>query len=573
MSTAAATGPAPGSASNRPTSDATESARRTTRQSFRVAAVFSDGMVLQRDRPVVVFGTGIPDTGITVSIDGKRAETTIGADGAWAVTLPAMPAGGPHTLQVADGEERIAYRDVLVGEVWLASGQSNMELELRNSLRPADAIAGSRDPLLRFYNTPKTGELDAAAENVSCWRSAAPDTVGTVSAVAYYAARRLRDELGDVPVGVIDCYVGGTSVTCWMSGENLSRSEAGRGYLDRYHAQIAGKSDTECRAMFADWQARSDAWNAAVASARAADPDITQAAIDKRLGPCPWPPPMTPFSQFRPTGPFTAMLRRVAPFVVRGCLWYQGEEDEAYCDDYRHLLGDMIAEWRRLWSDGALPFLIVQLPRWSDRAADESGVPPNHWPQIRAAQRNAADTIPDVYLVPIIDCGEYDNIHPLDKRTVGERLAAVALRRVYGREGMATDGPVLDSVEPREDGSLVIRLSHAEGLHFGHYNGDELGTDIAAPLGEPTGDPLYRNADGSGFELSCGDGRWTPAAARIDGSQVQVDASGVPAPKLVRYAWKPWGPAPLFNDVAGVRLPAEPFCRPVDARDAVHEGL
>lgn len=569
---AAATGPAPGSSVGRGARDAARASRRTASHSLRVAAVFSDGMVLQRGRDVAVFGTAPTGSRIDVEI-GRAApgpaggafvgvghgHATAGADGTWSATLPPMPAGGPYALRVTGADGRLDYHDVYVGEVWLAGGQSNMELELRNSLRPSEAIAASRDPLLRFYDTPKAGEVDPAAEDASCWRSAAPDTVGTMSAVAYYAARRLRAALGSgVPVGIIDCYVGGTSVTCWMSEETLLRSHAGRGYLDRYHAQIAGRTDAACRAAFAAWQAASDAWNGKVAAARAADPDITQAELDARLGACPWPPPMTPFSQFRPTGPYGAMLRRIAPYTIRGCMWYQGEEDEAHSDGYRRLLGDMIGEWRGLWRDRDLPFLLVQLPRWSERTAD-GATAPNHWPAIREAQRDASATIPGVHLVPIIDCGEYDNIHPLDKRTVGERLAATALRTVYGREGYAVDGPVCVGAEARPEGRVVLRFDHDAGLHFGHYNGDSLGTDVAVPLGEPTGDPALRRACDSGFEIAGDDGLWVPAAARVTDDGVTLDAPGAPAPKTVRYAWSPWGPAPLFNDVGGVRLPAAPF--------------
>lgn len=623
-----ATGPAPGSQTE--TVATADAAQRTTRRRFRLAAIFGDAMVLQRNRPITVFGTGTPGTPISVTSAGHAAGTTgaataVDAQGEWSVQLPALPVGGPYTLTVADGEESVVCHDVLVGEVWLAGGQSNMELELRNSLRPADVIAASHDPLLRYYNTPKTGEIDIPAEDASCWRVAGPDTIGVMSAVAYYFAAKLRAELGpDMPVGIVDCYVGGTSVTCWMSEERLRRTQAGRGYLSRYRAQIAGKTDAQCRTEYAAWQRESDRWNGAIADARAANPDVTWNELNERFGTCPWPPPMTPFSQFRPTGPFGAMLRRVAPYTVRGFLWYQGEEDEAHCDDYRLLLGEMIDEWRGLWepdsrghdipdADGSavmsapLPFLVVQLPRWIDKAADHAGTDLNHWAVIREAQQDAADTIADVHLTVTIDCGEYDNIHPLDKRTVGERLAASALRHVYGRGDMPAEGPryagcvsndASDITNGTNDGdtafddvtlgieiptsslvgdggsgtactgarpvsrhrpTLALRFRHAGGLHFGHLNGDALGENVATPLGTPTDDPYHRPADESGFELMDADGAWFPADATIHGDTVALAADEVARPRAARYGWFGWGPAPLFNNVDGTMLPAAPF--------------
>lgn len=609
-----ATGPAPGSQTE--TIATADAARRTTRHRFRLAAVFSDAMVLQRDRPIVVFGTGMPGTPISVALapapattsekpvdrSGKtrppsapsnvhdpddhavNAATTIDVQGDWSVRLPALPAGGPYTLTVCDGEESIICHDVLIGEVWLAGGQSNMELELRNSLHPADVIAASQDSMLRYYNTPKTGEVDIPAEDASHWSVAGPDTIGVMSAVAYYFAVALRTELGpDVPVGIVDCYVGGTSVTCWMSEERLRSTPAGRGYLSRYRTQIAGKTDAQCRAEYAAWQRESDRWNGAIADARAANPDVTWDELNERFGACPWPPPMTPFSQFRPTGPFEAMLRRVAPYTIRGFLWYQGEEDEARCNDYRQLLGQMIDEWRELWTTEAsqstdaapapLPFLVVQLPRWIDKTVDRAGTDLRHWAVIREAQQDAADTIANVHLTVTFDCGEYDNIHPLDKRTVGERLAAGALRHVYGRANVSAEGPryaqtvsddgdAADNTRPNAAAAaehrpaLTLRFVHAEGLRFGHWNGDALGENVATPLGVPTGDPYHRSAAESGFELMDANGDWFPADAAIDGDTVTLTADAVACPSVARYGWFGWGPAPLFN---GVALPAAPF--------------
>ncbi|OZG57344.1 sialic acidspecific 9-O-acetylesterase [Bifidobacterium tissieri] len=615
MTASIITGPAPGSSltdtddTTAAQTEETDRSPRNARTHFTVAAVFSDHMVLQRHRPIAVFGTATPGTPITASIlpsppsernaishapcctPQETATVRTTTEGRWLVALPAMGAcAAPHRLTVTDGTETVQFDDVLIGEVWLAGGQSNMELELRNSLHPEAAVDNAHDPLLRFYNTPKTGAVDERAERKSGWSVCTPQSAGVMSAVAYYFANRLRAELAGttevtIPVGIVDCYIGGTSITCWMSRQRLETSAAGREYLNRYDDQVAGRDLDAMRYDWTTWQTNFNAWNANIDAARTADPDVTWETLNAQYGECPWPPPMTPFSQYRPCGAFEAMVSRVAPYTVRGVMWYQGEEDEAYCERYRTLLGDMIDEWRGLWND-RLPFLIVQLPRWIAKSEADAGRDVMHWPVIRAAQMDAARTIPDVHIVVTLDCGEFDNIHPLDKKTVGDRLAAMALRRVYGNgdngdesdNGMFTgNGPVVDGPEStacvRADGNgIIVIFRHADGLHFGHYNGDDLGInrdDVA--LGSPI-DTAELPADASGFALSGGDGVWHAASARIladdehdSGSgndagrrRVQVWSTAVPEPCAVRYGWFSWGPAPLFNDAG---LPAEPFTR------------
>ena len=611
-----ATGPAPGAAmSGLPTVDGdadSAAVKPLGGPALRPAAVFSHDMVLQRRRPIPVFGTGTPGRAVIVTLraagaadtaldapgvgaDGMTdgaddptapgtpsvitlagasptrrtttdrlvASTVIDADGRWIVRLPAIEAGGPYELAVTDRSGiTLVYRNVVAGEVWLAGGQSNMELELRNAADADAAIAASADPLLRFYNTPKTGVVDEDAEDHARWRVADPSCVGTMSAVAYHMARRLRGRLDPaVPVGVIDCYIGGTSLTAWMSHAALEGCAAGRAYLDRFSEAIAGKTDDQFAAETDAWQTRFDRWNDDIAAARAADPDVTWDTLNATYGECPWPPPVTPTSQWRPTGAYVTMLSRVAPYALAGFLWYQGEEDDPHCDTYRELLGLMIGEWRGLWDDTTLPFLIVQLPQWIDKATAAAGTDPRRWPVLREAQWDAARTIDDVHTITTIDCGEFDNIHPTDKRTPGERLADCALNRVYGRFDIPVDGPQPESVEfvaagtgAETTGGAVIRFAHADGLRF---DGTVPGTYRRGDC--EGGSPLHRDADGSGFEVAGDDDAWRPADATIvaDGT-IRVCCDGVPSPVAVRYAWHSWGPAPLFN-AAG--LPAAPFRR------------
>ena len=576
------TGIAPGASGVADGGECTSGAADRTRNgSLRVAAVFSDHMVLQRETPVAVFGAApaggrvvvdlMDDQGVTVAqtMAVTQAYGEHETEAPWLAILPALPASGPYTLRVSHETNRLEFADVMIGEVWLAGGQSNMELELHTSEHGDEAIAAADDPLLRFYNTPKAGRIDESAEAASGWEPALAPQVAGMSAIAYHFGARLRAQLGvDVAVGIIDCYIGGTSITSWMSRATLIGSDAGRPYVERYEAAIAGKTEEQMRAEADEWQTVFGRWNNSVAAMKEAHPDITQPQIDAEIGPCPWPPPVTPFSERRVSAPYEAMVRRVAPYTLRGFLWYQGEEDEAQCESYRELLGLLIEEWRTLWNLGgyaeptvgyqadagaaALPFIVVQLPQRIDGQVAARGEDPRHWPVIRAAQLDASETLDDVLLVCTMDCGEFDNIHPLDKATVGTRIADMALRGVYGRADVEAESPRVAGVTPAP-GALDVTFTNAQGLH---WRGTTPDTMRAA--GGATG---ARAVGESGFEIAGADGVYVDAGAQIlpgDGERVtvRVEAPQVDSPTAVRYAWKSWGPAPLFN---GAELPALPY--------------
>lgn len=576
------TGIAPGASGVADGGECTSGAADRTRNgSLRVAAVFSDHMVLQRETPVAVFGAApaggrvvvdlMDDQGVTVAqtMAVAQAYGEHETEAPWLAILPALPASGPYTLRVSHETNRLEFADVMIGEVWLAGGQSNMELELHTSEHGDEAIAAADDPLLRFYNTPKAGRVDEAAEAASGWQVAVAPQVAGMSAVAYYFGARLRAQLGaDVAVGIIDCYIGGTSITSWMSRATLIGSDAGRPYVERYEAAIAGKTEEQMRAEADEWQTVFDRWNNNVAAMKEAHPGITQPQIDAEIGPCPWPPPVTPFSERRVSAPYEAMVRRVTPYTLRGFLWYQGEEDEAQCESYRELLGLLIEEWRTLWNlagyeepavgyqadtgAGALPFIVVQLPQWIDGQVAARGEDPRHWPVIRAAQLDASETLDDVLLVCTMDCGEFDNIHPLDKATVGTRIADMALRGVYGRADVEAESPRVAGVTPAPS-ALDVTFTNAQGLHWRGTTPDTMRAAAGATGARAVGE--------SGFEIAGADGVYVDAGAQIlpgDGERVtvRVEAPQVDSPTAVRYAWKSWGPAPLFN---GAELPALPY--------------
>lgn len=496
------------------------------------AAVFSDHMVLQRRRAIPVWGGAEPGETVTVSLSAAAVSRTADADGSWRVLLPAQEAGGPYTLTIRGGREAIVLHDVLVGEVWLAGGQSNMEMALRDCKNGKREVAASDCPQVRFYNVPKRAVLDAEQarmEAESCWQPCSPATSGDMSAVAYFFARRVAESQG-VPVGVIDCYWGGTSISCWMSREQLEKSRAGQTYIEDYAALVGGKTDEEYQREMDAYNAEWEAWDARVQARRAQDPHVTWETLNQECGVCPWPQPAGNQSPFRPAGLYACMVRRVAPYALRGFLYYQGEEDEARHADYGAMLHALIDQWRGDWGDCELPFLLAQLPMYCSREEYAAHQDSKHWAALRDWQWKISRTVQNTGIAILADCGEFDNIHPLDKKTVGLRLALQALAKVYG-EPVVADGPRLRAVQ-REGSRLSLRFA-----------------DTAGQL-TVKGDTL------EGFELAGADGAYHPARAEAGTDSVTVWSDEVPAPETVRYAWTNYGPAGLYN-AAG--LPAVPF--------------
>lgn len=639
-----ATGPAPGAGPVAPMPGVEDGPLRTRAGGLEVAAIFDDHMVLQAGRPIPVFGQAPAHSAVRVELfDGsgravRRAagheatcpardpiprpasRRTQGGSGPWIAWLGPVDGPGPYRLVVTSdgaagadrpsGTERLVFSDVLVGQVWLAGGQSNMELELHNSLDGKRFVDTGRDPLLRFFNVPKTGSVDPAAEARSRWLSASSRQLGTMSAVAYHFARRLRRMLPEgTPVGIIDCYIGGTSISVWLDRPTLESCPEGKSYLDRFHQALKGKTRSDMEAETRRWQTRFDSWNQSVTTTKREHPGLTQAQVDAACGPCPWPPPMTDTSMYRPCAGFTSMVDRVAPYSLAGFLWYQGEEDEAFCQDYKPLLERLIRLWRSRWMPwspaperrnamrplrpsakgepdrrmpsegpsgwmGPLPFVIVQLPQWTDRDSAAAGRDLLHWPVIRQAQWEVGQDLEAVYTICTMDCGEFDNIHPADKATPGQRLADMVLNKVYGRMDITAESPTPREMVLSGRSGVLITFGHARHLDFVGTCPGSPAADGGLPQGRKT-----RRAGESGFSLVLEDGRTFDLAATIvehgrEGASAtppRRPAGGEPAVLLalpaplgttdegafrIRYAWRSWGPAPLCNEQG---LPAFPF--------------
>ena len=516
---------------------------RSTAGVLHVAAIFASHMVLQRNKPIAVFGALNADcAGLEVSAEIRDFDGSVivqahayaskeikNGFSPWRVMLPAQPEGGPYTLRVTAGNDFIEYYDVLIGEVWLAGGQSNMELELRNSENAEEALESCADPLLRFYNVPKTGVINRNAEHAASWQESSPENSGVMSAVAYYFARKLRDELdSDLPIGIIDCYIGGTSISCWMSEDALNSSESGRAYLARYEQAVAGKTQGQFDLEYSEWQSRSDTWNASIAAAREADPDVTWDTLTQQYGECPWPPPMTPTSQWRPTGPFHAMLERIVPYSLAGFLWYQGEANRGF-DGYARYMQELASLWRGRWGDAEMPFYFVQLAPYTYDDAEGLSLP-----LTVEQQTQALDLIPFSGMASTTDAGSEHTIHPPYKIRVGERLALLALKRTYGYGALIAQSPRYESVR-FEAGRAIVRF-RTDGI---------MGPQWKGPI--------------EGFEIAGADRVFVPAEAEyVPGApEVTVHSDRVPEPVAVRYAFRNMPRAATL--VNSGDLPAYPF--------------
>lgn len=466
--------------------------------------LFQDYAVLQRGQPVPVWGKADAGEAVTVAFRGQSVSTKADADGNWRVELAAMEASAePAELKANNA----AIKQVLVGDVWLCSGQSNMVWPLEKCTGGAEAITAANFPLIRYFMVRKAGSETPADKVAGPWSVCSPEKVGKLSGVAFFFARDLQADL-NVPIGIIQSAVSGTQIETWISQGTITsdpalapvreRWEKGRAEfpeaLAKYNQEVAG------------YKARKD-----VAEATGAE------FMEKPLR-----PPMGPGFVNFPTGHYNGMVAPLATYGIRGAIWYQGEGNATRGDEYRALMPALIKQWRTEWKQGDFPFIIVQLPTF--------GETPWSFAKVRDAQALAASTVPKTHLVVTLDLGDPKNLHPANKEGVGKRVALVARKEVYGEENVACYGPMAESAK-RVDNALVVSFKNADGLHA---KGEKL----------------------EGFEIASANEKYSPAIATIlDGGKVSVTTPDMKTPVFVRYGWN----LPQFNLCNGDNLPAAPF--------------
>ncbi len=473
-----------------------------------LAPLFTDNAVLQRDKPVPIWGTADAGEKVAISFAGQTVATTADAAGKWSVALAALPANATPADLVVKANNTVILTNLLVGEVWLASGQSNMEWPLSKTYDAALDIAGSAsNPLIRHITITKKVSDTPLSTTTGDWQVSSPATTGSFSAVGYYFARDLYALL-NVPVGIITCSWGGSRIEAWMPPAALKQPEFASVVSDwaKVHADYP-----EAKAKF---DASLAAWKAEEAAATAAGQPFNKVS--------PRPPIGQTGHMHTPAGINNGMIAPLVPYALRGVIWYQGESNTSKPSEYHALFAALITGWRAQFCQGDFPFYWVQL-------ANNQSPKDTNWAFLREAQTQTL-SLPATGQAVIIDVGDVSNIHPRNKKDVGRRLARLALARTYGQK-IVDSGPVF--AEAKREGA-GFRVSFTE------INGG-----LIAPLNALVG-----------FELAGEDKVFKPATAKIEKDTVLVSCGDVPFPVAVRYAWRNAPLAGLFN-LEG--LPAVPF--------------
>ncbi|MDP1591139.1 MAG: hypothetical protein Q8M07_25515 [Prosthecobacter sp.] len=484
---------------------------------------FSDHMVLQRERSAAIWGKADAGAEISVAFKGKTATAKAAPDGKWRTQIEtgAADAAGA-VLTISAGADKIEIQDVLVGEVWFASGQSNMYYTMNRSPEYAGLIAESKHPALRMFNAP----LVTAAENQDdiegVWQASTPETVPGFSAVAFFFARKLHLELG-IPVGVIKSAWGGKPVETFTSREALNTLPGTKALVDTMLKDEAGYDQAKAEAAYAT---KLEQWKATMAAAKGKSTEER-----KRLPKKPDAPKRPLLTEGKPGVLFAAMIHPFTGYTMRGAIWYQGEGNaKAGAVPYDQTLPLMINDWRKRWND-EFSFYYVQLASYR-APSTEPGVP-DPWALCQDRMRLVLETTPKTGMAIINDVGEADDIHPKNKKDPGERLARWALAKDYGKE-LVYSGPLFKS-SAAKDGAIRVTF-------------DQSGTGLKSR----DGSPLKR------FEIAGADKVWHWADAKVDGTDsVLVSSDKVKTPAAVRYAWasNPEG-ANLINSEG---LPASVF--------------
>lgn len=477
-----------------------------------LAPIFKDHAIVQRDKPLPVWGRATAGEKLTVTFQNQTFNTTADADGRWMVYFAPLTATSEGAELVVTGNETVVIRDVLVGEVWLASGQSNMEWPISKVHDDEKRMTAIEMPLLRHLKIERTvAGRPAETVGTSAWEKASPDTVGGFSAVAYFFARELQRKIG-VPVGIIDSSWGGTEIEAWMSDASRQSTPHGAAIEHRWQESM----DAWTPERVAAYPAAMDAWQAAEEQARAT----------RTTNPLPWPsPPATEDSPARPGGLFNGMIAPLQPGAIRGVLWYQGESNTERATEYADLFPAMIHAWRANWGDTGLPFIFVQLPNF----APEGNAQGRSWARLREAQAEALQ-LPATAMAVTIDLGEPKDVHPARKYEVGRRLALAAKSRVYGIPGDFS-GPIF-SVAKREGSAMRVYFTHAGPGLVAHHR------------------PVQS------LEIAGADRIFHVGEGRIERNTLVVSSPNVREPVAVRYAWSN---APEANLYDGAGLPAMPF--------------
>ena len=482
---------------------------------LRLPALFTDHMVLQRGLACPVWGWDEPGTKVTVKFAGQEKSATAGADGRWEVKLEALEASAePRSMQV-EGKDKVEIKDVLVGEVWVGSGQSNMQFTLGNTWDADLEALMSANNNLRLITVPTHGTQTLETDFKGSWTASGPQTAPGFSAVLYFYGRHLQQTL-KVPVGLIHCSWGGSACEAWCP-------------------RAAMESDPRFAAVMENWKKQEAGWDPEAAKARhqkAMAEWKKKAEEAKQAGK---QPPQAPrFSDImsgnqRPGNLWAGMGNAIKGYGIKGAIWYQGESNSGRAAKYRELFPFMIEQWRKQWGQGEFPFYWVQL---ADYQAEQPNPGDSAWAELREAQTLTLDKLPKTGQAVIIDLGEGADIHPKNKRDVAERLVRWALATEYGLK-MPYQSPRYQAMQV--DGNKITLTFREVGGGLRAVDKKEL----------------------QGFAICGADKKWVWAEATIQGKdRIVVTSPQIPAPVAVRYAW---ADNPVCNVYSAEGLPLTPF--------------
>lgn len=478
----------------------------------RLPAIFSDHMVLQRGEELSVWGTASPGENVKVEFAGQIATTKADGNGKWKARLAPLAANSKPANLVVTGENSVQIKDVLVGEVWVCSGQSNMQWTVSQSADAQKEVAAARFPGIRMFNVERETALQPKEDCKGRWLEATPQNAGQFSAVGYFFGRHLHQAL-DVPIGLINTSWGGTRVEAWTSRDALVERPCARDMLADWEKHVASFDAAKAAKLFDQQKAN---WQATVKKIQQDNAQRPPGQPKKTPPPAPRPPDNPGASPHRPSVLYNAMIAPLIPFGIKGAIWYQGESNQRRAMQYQELLPTMILDWRRRWND-QFSFHMVQLASFGNgRPITKDPGVPDTWAELQEAQWLTALTLPKCGIAVTNDIGEEKDIHPKNKQEVGRRLGLIALAKDYGRTATVYSGPTLKG--SRVDGNKIR-------VQFEHVGGGLQTRDGKEP---------------GHFQIAGADGTWHWARSRIEGSEVVAWSAAVKKPVGVRYAWASW---------------------------------
>ena len=482
---------------------------------IKLPAIIGDHMVLQQGQKNPLWGWAEPGEKITVSVDGQSHSTTADAKGKWTVKIDPLKVGGPYEITIK-GKESVTLKDVLSGEVWICSGQSNMAWTVGSSTDADLEIMTANYPKIRLISVPQVGTQEAQDDFNGQWEACTPKTVANFSGVGYFFGRQLYQTL-NVPIGLIDNAWGGSSAEAWVNRKRLEKEPAFKGLMDRWEQT---EKDFDYKKLTANYKKQMEKWQVASKAAKAAGKPQPRR---------PRPPRNLMTGNHRPANIYNGVLHPTIGYGIKGAIWYQGESNASRAYQYRKLFPFMIQNWRDEWKQGDFPFYWVQL---ADFRAEKSEPADSDWAELREAQTMTMGKLPNTGEAVIIDLGEAVDIHPKNKLDVGKRLARWALAKDYGVK-VVHRSPQYKSMEIK--GNKAI-------LTFDHVGGGLDLFDVNTPIG---------------FTIAGADKKFVNASAKIvAGNKIEVWSDAVAKPASVRYGW---ADNPILNVQNKEGLPLTPF--------------